>query len=158
MVASAGDGFITLPVRDASVVGTVSTSVLRSSARTSAQRLKQTTTRLRETQVHHAGVTDVRPVESEDIDPYGTQLFAASDWIDPDAVVGSDRGPAGPTSADPGRPKSSSAAGLAPMITPLADGWQERQRLHQVHPLLVHAVLFGGGYLPAALAAAGDYL
>ena len=43
-------------------------------------------------------------------------------------------------------------------ITPLADGWQGRQRLHQVHPLLVHAVLFGGGYVPAALAAAGDYL
>jgi fructosamine-3-kinase len=42
--------------------------------------------------------------------------------------------------------------------TPLADGWRERQRLHQVHPLLVHAVLFGGGYLAAALAAAEHYL
>ena len=41
---------------------------------------------------------------------------------------------------------------------PLADGWQERQRLHQIHPLLVHAVLFGGGYLGAALAAAEHYL
>ena len=41
---------------------------------------------------------------------------------------------------------------------PLADGWRERQRLHQVHPLLVHAVLFGGGYLAAALAAAGEYV
>ncbi len=42
--------------------------------------------------------------------------------------------------------------------TPLADGWRERQRLHQIHPLLVHAVLFGGGYLAAALAAAEHYL
>ena len=42
--------------------------------------------------------------------------------------------------------------------TPLADGWRERQRLHQMHPLLVHAVLFGGGYLAAALAAAEHYL
>lgn len=29
---------------------------------------------------------------------------------------------------------------------PLADGWQQRVPLHQVVPLLVHAVLFGGGY------------
>ncbi|MGZ4666848.1 MAG: fructosamine kinase family protein [Frankiaceae bacterium] len=29
---------------------------------------------------------------------------------------------------------------------PLADGWQQRVALHQLHPLLVHAVLFGGGY------------
>jgi fructosamine-3-kinase len=41
---------------------------------------------------------------------------------------------------------------------PLADGWRERQRLHQVHPLLVHAVLFGGGYLSGALAAAKAYV
>lgn len=42
---------------------------------------------------------------------------------------------------------------------PLADGWRERQLLHQVHPLLVHAVLFPhGGYLANALAAARHYL
>ena len=29
---------------------------------------------------------------------------------------------------------------------PLADGWQDRTALHQLHPLLVHACLFGGGY------------
>jgi fructosamine-3-kinase len=29
---------------------------------------------------------------------------------------------------------------------PLADGWRERVGLHQLHPLLVHAVLFGGSY------------
>lgn len=30
--------------------------------------------------------------------------------------------------------------------SPLADGWRERLGLHQLQPLLVHAVLFGGGY------------
>lgn len=29
---------------------------------------------------------------------------------------------------------------------PLADGWRERQPLHQLFPLLVHAALFGGHY------------
>jgi fructosamine-3-kinase len=29
---------------------------------------------------------------------------------------------------------------------PLADGWRDRVALHQVHPLVVHAALFGGGY------------
>lgn len=37
---------------------------------------------------------------------------------------------------------------------PLAPGWQDRISLHQVHPLLVHAVLFGGGYLNQAITAA----
>jgi fructosamine-3-kinase len=31
-------------------------------------------------------------------------------------------------------------------VSPLADGWTERVALHQLHPLLVHACLFGGGY------------
>lgn len=30
--------------------------------------------------------------------------------------------------------------------TPLADGWEERQPLHRLYPLLVHAALFGGRY------------
>jgi fructosamine-3-kinase len=29
---------------------------------------------------------------------------------------------------------------------PLADGWRDRVGIHQLHPLLVHAVLFGGAY------------
>jgi Fructosamine kinase len=29
---------------------------------------------------------------------------------------------------------------------PLAAGWQARVPLHQLHPLLVHVCLFGGGY------------
>jgi fructosamine-3-kinase len=32
-------------------------------------------------------------------------------------------------------------------ISPLADGWRRRIGLWQLFPLLVHAVLFGGGYL-----------
>ncbi len=33
---------------------------------------------------------------------------------------------------------------------PLAEGWEERVELWQLLPLLVHAVLFGGGYVGAA--------
>jgi fructosamine-3-kinase len=39
-------------------------------------------------------------------------------------------------------------------VSPLADGWRERVALHQLHPLLVHVVLFGGGYVNRLLAAA----
>jgi fructosamine-3-kinase len=35
-------------------------------------------------------------------------------------------------------------------VTPLADGWRARIGLWQLFPLLVHAVLFGGGYLHSA--------
>ncbi|MFC6153102.1 fructosamine kinase family protein [Nocardioides yefusunii] len=31
-------------------------------------------------------------------------------------------------------------------VTPLADGWRDRQWLHQLFPLLVHAAMFGGSY------------
>jgi fructosamine-3-kinase len=37
---------------------------------------------------------------------------------------------------------------------PLADGWRARVPLHQLHPLLVHTVLFGGGYGAHAVQAA----
>jgi fructosamine-3-kinase len=37
---------------------------------------------------------------------------------------------------------------------PLADGWRDRVALHQLHPLLVHATLFGGGYVTQATAVA----
>ncbi|GGL45423.1 fructosamine kinase family protein [Phycicoccus endophyticus] len=42
-------------------------------------------------------------------------------------------------------------------VAPLASGWRERVLLHQVHPLLVHAVLFGGSYVPRAVDAAAHY-
>ena len=39
-------------------------------------------------------------------------------------------------------------------VHPLAGGWQERVTLHQLHCLLVHAVVFGGGYAAQAIEAA----
>ncbi len=41
---------------------------------------------------------------------------------------------------------------------PLADGWRDRVGLHQLHPLLVHATLFGGTYGARAAAAAQGLL
>ncbi|GHE10684.1 fructosamine kinase family protein [Klenkia taihuensis] len=41
---------------------------------------------------------------------------------------------------------------------PLADGWRQRQGIHQLHPLLLHAVLFGGGYGAAVERQAALYL
>lgn len=34
-------------------------------------------------------------------------------------------------------------------VAPLADGWVERIALHQLAPLVVHSIKFGGGYVPA---------
>lgn len=42
--------------------------------------------------------------------------------------------------------------------TPLAEGWEERQGLHQLFPLLVHAAMFGGGYGARAATVAARYL
>ncbi|HYU04764.1 MAG TPA: fructosamine kinase family protein [Jatrophihabitantaceae bacterium] len=42
-------------------------------------------------------------------------------------------------------------------VTPLADGWRDRIGLHQLHPLLAHAVMFGGGYGARAAAVARRY-
>jgi fructosamine-3-kinase len=42
-------------------------------------------------------------------------------------------------------------------VHPLADGWRERVGLHQLHCLLVHAVLFGGGYADQATRVARGY-
>jgi fructosamine-3-kinase len=40
---------------------------------------------------------------------------------------------------------------------PLPDGWEDRVRLWQLYPLLVHTVVFGGGYRGQALEAARRY-
>jgi fructosamine-3-kinase len=40
---------------------------------------------------------------------------------------------------------------------PLADGWDERVALHQIAPLVVHAIKFGGSYVSAAGAAIDRY-
>ena len=42
-------------------------------------------------------------------------------------------------------------------VWPRADGHEERVPLYQLFPLLVHAVLFGGGYAASAEAAARRY-
>ena len=42
-------------------------------------------------------------------------------------------------------------------VAPLADGWQERVALHQIAPLVVHAIKFGGGYVGAAVEAIARY-
>jgi fructosamine-3-kinase len=36
-------------------------------------------------------------------------------------------------------------------VHPLADGWSDRVPLHQIAPLVVHAIKFGGSYGPAAV-------
>jgi fructosamine-3-kinase len=41
---------------------------------------------------------------------------------------------------------------------PLAPGHAERVPLYQLYPLLVHTVLFGGGYAAAALGALHRYV
>jgi fructosamine-3-kinase len=40
---------------------------------------------------------------------------------------------------------------------PLADGWEARIALHQLAPLVVHAIKFGGGYVRASHEAIGRY-
>jgi fructosamine-3-kinase len=42
-------------------------------------------------------------------------------------------------------------------VAPLADGHEDRVALYQLFPLLVHAVLFGGGYGNSVERAAGRY-
>jgi fructosamine-3-kinase len=42
-------------------------------------------------------------------------------------------------------------------VHPLVDNWEDRVNLHQLFPLLVHAILFGGGYMQQTLAAAAPY-
>ena len=41
--------------------------------------------------------------------------------------------------------------------TRLSSGWEERVPLHQIAPLVVHAIKFGGGYVAAATAAIARY-
>jgi fructosamine-3-kinase len=43
-------------------------------------------------------------------------------------------------------------------VHPLADGWRERVPLHQLAPLMVHAIKFGGGYRAATERAVAQLL
>jgi fructosamine-3-kinase len=56
-----------------------------------------------------------------------------------------------------GAPHLERVLGAYAEVHPLADGWRDRVRLHQVHPLMVHAVLFDGGYAASAVRAAARY-
>ncbi len=42
-------------------------------------------------------------------------------------------------------------------VSPLADGWRDRVELHQIAPLVVHAIKFGGGYVASATRAIERY-
>lgn len=42
-------------------------------------------------------------------------------------------------------------------VAPLAAGWEERVPLHQLAPLVVHAIKFGGSYVGASVAAIDRY-
>jgi fructosamine-3-kinase len=42
-------------------------------------------------------------------------------------------------------------------VFPLRDGWRDRVALHQIAPLVVHAIKFGGGYVEAARQAIAQY-
>ena len=42
-------------------------------------------------------------------------------------------------------------------VYPLADGWEARVPLHQISPLVVHTIKFGGGYVQAAVDAIARY-
>jgi fructosamine-3-kinase len=42
-------------------------------------------------------------------------------------------------------------------VGPLADGWRDRVDLHQIAPLVVHAIKFGGGYVASAARAIHRY-
>lgn len=41
-------------------------------------------------------------------------------------------------------------------VWPLADGWRDRVGLHQLAPLITHAIKFGGGYVDATTRAVGE--
>lgn len=53
-----------------------------------------------------------------------------------------------------GAPQFDRIVGAYCEANPLAEGWRSRIPLHQVYPLLVHTVLFGGGYSGQAVMAA----
>jgi fructosamine-3-kinase len=42
-------------------------------------------------------------------------------------------------------------------VRPLADGWRDRVELHQIAPLVVHAIKFGGSYVASASRAIDRY-
>lgn len=56
-----------------------------------------------------------------------------------------------------GAPYLDAVLGAYDEVAPLAEGWRARVSLHQLHPLMLHAVLFGGGYVAQSLAVASRW-
>lgn len=56
-----------------------------------------------------------------------------------------------------GAPHRERIVGAYHEASPLAEGWQERVGLHQLHMFIVHAAIFGGGYGAQTAALAGRY-
>lgn len=56
-----------------------------------------------------------------------------------------------------GQPHLQQVLGGYAEVAPLEPSWQDLIALHQLHPLLVHAVLFGAGYAAQAVRAARAY-
>lgn len=54
-------------------------------------------------------------------------------------------------------PHTARIIGAYDEAAPLTGGWPERVGLHQLHPVMLHAVLFGGGYVTQALEIARRY-
>lgn len=53
-----------------------------------------------------------------------------------------------------GAPHLSTILAAYDEAAPLVAGWQERQSLHELHPLMLHAVVFGGRYVERSRAVA----
>ncbi|MDR3202188.1 MAG: fructosamine kinase family protein [Bifidobacteriaceae bacterium] len=95
----------------------------------------------------------------------GNVLWTAPPWPETDAGggPGANRGWTGATLIDPAAHGGHAETDLAMLalfgipqleqvidgyrsVSPMAPGWRRRVGLHQIHPLLVHAVLFGPSY------------
>lgn len=57
-----------------------------------------------------------------------------------------------------GTPRLATILSAYDEVSPLTSGWRERIELHQLHPVMLHAVLFGGGYAARAVSIAHGYL
>jgi fructosamine-3-kinase len=87
----------------------------------------------------------------------GNVLWAADDraWlVDPAAHGGHRETDLAELALFGGIPHLDAVLGAYREAYPLADGWQERIPLHQLHLLLVHTAAFGGSYRGAVMAAA----
>lgn len=56
-----------------------------------------------------------------------------------------------------GAPHLGRVLGAYGEVAPLTSGWRERVGVHQLHPVMLHAVLFGGGYVEQSLTLARRY-